>query len=654
MDMRQTLGWILVSLVSACVVEPVDGELGSDGDEPAEFRAAPPVLAASAVACPSWRQVVRRNTEAPCGAVVTAKGTWTGTKLFGTTPGEYAKYCVYEFSGTPIKADTDALYGKDWVVEAAADCRVVVPQTGLDEVINPELRALTIDRLDNVSEAELDLDDTEELRAPIRIAVIDTTPHDDPATPRDDHGLVVADLIESIAHGCNSPETCNVIVDNVLGLARYGPGKTHTDPINGGFIAFHSEIAAAVHNTVLAWELSKNQNFQPKLIINFSVAWLKAFGGDPGASSPAVNATLLALRRASCQDALIIAAAGNESQDCVPGPMVPADWEKLAVPTQQECNNVMGVPWVSSPAPYKALVHSVGGLDYEDAEVSVTRDLGRPRLAAIAEHVVGSDVTDTARTGTSMSAAVVSGVAGLVWSYHSTLTSHEIIALIYGGGVPTGENAEYARSGVHEIKRATACSALAQSCLPPLACPGTFDLDCVVDPLETDALHDAITGLVPDSTSQITLTEFGECPGYCGDTLTRWVAPGAPAVCDPIPGTARIDYLVAPQPTNPACPACNWTTSGSPDQGDYVVTVNASLGGRYSQMIDTNVTIEMTLEDGTVWPAYDLGNANLSTTSRGLDLEPAPTSRVVSGKIHIRFAGMANPVSGDLLPPVVQ
>jgi hypothetical protein len=88
---------------------------------------------------------------------------------------------------------------------------------------------------------------------------------------------------------------------------------------------------------------------------------------------------------------------------------------------------------------YAPLVHSVGGVDGRDERLAITRPWGHPRLAAY-----GMEVTAPAKkvekgyteplTGTSMSAAIVSGIAAGVWRARPTLTAAEVIGLVYSSG----------------------------------------------------------------------------------------------------------------------------------------------------------------------------------------------------------------------------
>lgn len=617
----------------------------------------PPVLAAAPIVCPTWKQVVYRNVTGPCPTINVGAKQWTGARMFPEWGGDYDKYCAYEFSGlaAPTVPQLDALRTKPWVVEAAADCAVTGPSSVLAD-IDPVLRDLVKASVDTVTAAELDLTQTSGSRAPVLVAVLDTTPTIEPIDPNDDHGIVVAELIERIAHGCEPTDPlCAVLVQNFLALPRTGLARADKDPVNGGYAAMWSELAAATYTAVRQWELSKTPTYQPKLVLNFSVAWLEAFGGgnlvtDP----PGVDALLLALRRASCEGALIVAAAGNDMQDCRSGPMLPGGWEELAAPTANECTTLYGVSNpVTSVATYQPLVHSVGGVGFHDGPVSVSREGGRPRLAAIADHVT-LDTLYTPRTGTSMSAAVVSGIAALVWSYRPNIAAPDLAELIWANGVDTGDISDYSLSGEFAIKRATACTALTAACAGPQCPSGVNPAACDLSTPSTDALDAVLATIVPDEFDTIETVEVGQCPTYCGESVDLWVNaaadPAIPLECPALPGTAKVDYLVAPQPTNPGCPTCMWKASGSTGV-DYSVSVDAALGGPWITTTDINVSVTLKLVNGSQIP-YNLGNIDLSTVTKHIDLLPAPSVAVKSATIDITFVegGKTTTVSGDLLP----
>jgi Subtilase family len=634
---RWALGAALV-LTTACAGD--DTEAADDDADASEFRELPPPDLPPAVVsqiCPSYRQAVRRD-DGSCASF----GAWTGSKMFGAgATGEFAKYCVYQHSGTPDHNAVTTFQAHAGITEAATECLSVRPQTEILTTTYPPLHALSIDRFDQVDGVELDIGATAAGRSPVTVAVVDTTPLLDPATPRNPHGIIVADLIQDISHGCETSSLfCKVLVQNVLGMPRYGFGKGQVDGVHGGYAAFPSEAAAGVYSAIASWEA--NPSPRPKLIINLSLAWLRKFGGDDLLNAPpGVDAFYLALQRASCRGALIVAAAGNAKDDCESGPMLPADWEKLPAPTAAQCLAAGVASPVTSIAAYQPLVHSIGGVDTEDEPIPETRELGRPRLAALASNVVGSDPTTPPLTGTSMSAAAFSGIAALVWSYNPWLTSHEIAELAWSSGIATGDTADYGANGtLGAISRLTACSTLAAACDDPRAsCPGSFALDCGGTPPPADDLANAIAGVVADATEEIEVAHLGECASYCSGTTDNWYAADGSDECPLLDGPSRTDYLTSPQPDNLGCSSCTWYTTSS-NTANQTTTILAGLTAKYVGMNVTNAVVNLTLTGQSRPTPYDLGDVDLvyGTTS-AVTIKNGPTVPIVGGTITLTFAG---------------
>ena len=132
------------------------------------------------------------------------------------------------------------------------------------------------------------------------------------------------------------------------------------------------------------------------------------------------------LNHAVCRGNLVIAAAGHRgtSVDDNAGLMYPAAFEAEAA-------------WSCD----QRLANSVGALDLEDNDASVTRDRGQPRLAAYAEHLSSRDGSQPANSGTSYAAATVSGTAALVWAHASHFSAARVLESIYDSGVSLGRPA---------------------------------------------------------------------------------------------------------------------------------------------------------------------------------------------------------------------
>jgi len=643
MEMKRHSWWLGIGLIVGAGCSTQDAHAVDDGM--VGFR---DLLDITGEVCPGWRQVVRR----PDGNCVDIGNVWKGSSMLGDgADGVFAQYCVYQHTGTPTQDDVDQFQAHGAFASAANDCLVVQPQGALIEQLNPPLRDLTVDRLDLVDDSEIS--GTKSERAPVFVAVVDTTPRDDPPDPRSDHGLAVATLIDDIAHGCSSPSpSCNVFVENELALPRFGFGKKDRDPLNGGYAGFKSEAARGAFRAMKDWEAiifdpGIPEVDKPKLVVNLSLAWLPIFGGeDPTNSSPAVEAFYRVLVRLNCEGALVVAAAGNDKDDCGENGMLPAAWEEQLADVDQ-CDAVDVTSPVTSPASYQPVVHSVGGVTWDGEAIGPTRENGRPRLAALGASVVGPDLTRGPLTGTSMSAAAVSGIAALVWSYNRSLTSHELAEIIWSSGKPTGDTADYGLPGqLQEIREATACRALEAACLQTQAC--SLARECRSVELPTDHLGDVIAGVKPDSPEldvEIELQSLGDCEWYCEESPETFSLPGVQDKCLPPDAPERIDYLTMPQPDNPACTSCTWVTTNT-GQTSQQTKILGTRADQYDGWALLGATVEFTYEDGTDGQ-FVLGPLDLRAfETLGATLKGAPAKAIDHGTITLTLQA---PTTGNVV-----
>lgn len=619
-----------------------------------------------AEACPGWRQIaVRKPSKGACPESVVAQDgrTWAGGPVFPAWAhhSAYKSFCVYEIDGSYTAANVTAFQNHTDFVRSASDCFVNGPQTDLEDEIYPPLRDLVEDRADEIPASEIDLTGTAAGRALTRVTVIDTVPNTlPPEGPRDDHGLVVADLIRQFSHGCTvASPFCKVVIQNYLALPRYGLGRDDKDEEHGGFVGSQYDVLMGVYDTMVAWEAMPSP--RPKQVMNFSVGWLPFFNNAPhltNAMSPAVEALGLAMERANCRGALMIAAAGNEHDDCEGGPLSPGLWEKRLAPTPNRCDDI-DIPGVAAaPAnSYNPLIFSVGGLDYEDDAVSVSRVGGRPRLAAIADHVVFDLGNHTARHGTSMAAALVSAMAANIWSYKPGLTARAVMQSIYDGALPTGDTADYTVTGWagdNEIRRATLCRSLKSACQDG-GCPASFALDCIGPndtPMPLDDLYAAVDDVssTPPAATVDLIESVVECPKYCEPgLLATWKrSDGADPVCEvDTAGMTRIDFITEPQPFNPACPGCAIVIEEEEDTtGTHSGILTAALATSYATWDDTGEEITIYDAAGNSAP-LDLGVLNLSSTTRTFPVHGLPflPTRVT---LRITFAN-GRVADGDII-----
>ncbi len=658
-DKRRWIIGAALLLTSACQVDDEPGELD------AVFRDFEPDLPAwvTSELCTGHRQVAIVNAgDCP------VKAGWTKFPLFGATEGdEYEKYCVYDWNGTgnlaarvsTIQADTD-------FDEIASECLSIRPQGQLVTTLNPELRELTQDRIDTVTDAEIGLPGTKNNRGKTLVTVFDTIPAVRPAVPTSSHGVQVADLIKDIARGCNNIATCNVGITTSLGLPRTGPDRQDIDLTNGGFAAMPSDLAIAINNTITTWKNLPQP--RPNIILNLSIGWLRAFGGevDPmtgdlaADAPPGIKAMRTAIERARCHGVLIIAAAGNSKNDCETDPMMPGEWERLPAPDATRCDTVLNV---QSPAnlggsDYHPLVYSVGGLDFDDQPITVTRPGGRPRLAAFAENVVGPDLTYGAASGTSMAAAAVTGTAALVWSFRPNWGPDTLMDELYDSGAELylgtdPIDADYGAEGaIHPIHKVTACKAIKSACAF-INCPPAVDVDCVDTPKPLDELEAAVDALVGDVQQvELEVESIDPCPYYCSTELDANAVDGVG--CPEVQADQQLIIIAEPQPEDLACASCSWETNNTSSTSQETI-IWASLTKGFQNRIVADVLVSLVLDDGTSGgdpEDYPLGPQTLvygTKTPLYLTGSGAPTLPIRRGTITLTFVDGA--VTTDVLVP---
>lgn len=647
-DKRCSIIGAALLLATACQVETIDE---GPGEDESEFRSLPAV--ALTQMCPGWRQNAIRNDGCPNIPGPIGKPNWKGSKLFGAGAiNEYGTHCLYEYNAptNPTPPEVSFFQGAGGMIDVATSCLAVMPEGELVTTLNPPLRDLTKNRIDTVSGTEININGTAAGRSPVVVHVLDTTPLVDPVSPppRNWHGILVADLIMDITHGCQSSSAfCKVVVENHLGLPRYGAGKLQRDLTRGGLAAYHDEVAVGIINALKAWEALPALN-KPKLVINLSIGWLREFGGEVvnGAiddAPPGVKAIQLAIERARCRGAIIIAAAGNEDGECEPNPMLPAEWERLPAPDSDRCGDIDVTLATLGGSDYHPLLYSVGGVDWDDNPIANSRTNGRPRLAALGQHVVGPDLTQAAMTGTSMSAGVISGVAALIWGYKGTLGPDDVMDVIYDSGVEVAPSADYGCEEVKDpIMRVNACEALDLACDTYGGCPNTFNLDCDDDPLSLDELATAVSNLTADPIPPppIVVTPVNDCPQYCtADTADGYAAAGQG--CPTLEGPSRYSHVANPQPDNIGCSSCTWetTSTGTPTQ---VTTIWATLTRSYLGKNVVNASGTLMVDDGStmggVATPFNLGDVDLYTTRKTpLNVPNGPQDPILSGTITLTF-----------------
>lgn len=529
-------------------------------------------------------------------------GPWQGESLF---PGAadagltgLTGYCRYTWTPThpshppnPAQHHITSLAGN--VGEVSPDCMAVMPQgNAITTLVADELLDLFRWRIGWIDPVDMDAAfQGAGARSPVTTAVIDTYPADHtPQHPLSDHGPVVASVVESIACG-DGGVSCSVSVSPFLGLPRDANGDPK--PIRGGYVGRQSDVAGAVYDAMEA-------QGSERLVINLSIGWDPVlFGGvDPTTAPPAVRAVHDALRIARCRGALIIAAAGNTDRlRCDERPLAPGQWQMEVTPTEPECT-ALGVGYVAeaSDAP---LVYAIGGLDQKHSIMPGTRNLGMPRLAASATHTVAQERTglpgDVVKTGTSLSSAVASGAASLLWSFRPDLLPGEVMDLLYDKGFDVGETSTFDPGG-EAIHGVDVCAALTEACTAPpisaLACNGNLALlDCDPPfPVSIPDFIDTIADAAGTPNIQEYEVDFEECNAGCGGPEPRvYESPGIARDCEAI-AIDPLTRFTEPQPPKNGCSDCVLTVEPTTQDATAQLTLSDDFQPTDVAAVDVRIT----------------------------------------------------------------
>ncbi|NVB40382.1 S8 family serine peptidase [Pseudenhygromyxa sp. WMMC2535] len=554
--------------------------------------------------CPTGR-VTRECYDDPANLPCGWKQTPLGPQL--GAPSIFAKTCVFEFDeAVALELSCDQAP----IPDSARDCRVAVLARG---AYGPAFEDwLTRDEsLPGLPPASAD----------VSVAIVDTLAA---------HGDLMKAIIDA------SPDDCGAQAAGAAASCQRRV-QLHAGLSQGG--GWASEVGVAVEQARRAWQASAPNS---KLVINLSLAW-ERYAADPSAiNSPTVYR---ALRRASCDGALIIAASGNESPYACPrGPMEPAVWETLARPTQQECVAEFGAQsfdaghfggrWLACGAnEYCPLVHSIGAVDELDDDLANYREGSRPRLATLGFSAQVD--SDGPMSGTSVSAAIASGAAARLWSHAPNLSGDAIMQALWSTGRPRSGQLADVSIGAAQGQASAPTQNVLEPCLAlqELVAP---NLDCA-GPLSW-APQTPVAASSPGRAVAISEPPPAEtCPSSCNSLQTI----ENPAVL----GSGAPDPWAGPQPSGYPCPPCKikkvmGQTGASPS--DAAAYLELDLDPSLSAQDITGVIITLWDADGTredhLYTPQELGDpaSGDAWTGEAIELEDAALYAVddASGSQH--------------------
>lgn len=277
----------------------------------------------------------------------------------------------------------------------------------------------------------------------VRLVFIDSHPTgewplDAPSSGASWHGYTMAYLAREI--GCPGAAPCPLEIATrlVLRYDHYDPDMPLLPPGSptavGSRIGSVDDLAVAVLEEVAHWQ---SVSPEKKLVLNISVGWDGEVRDDGRRSDLwahkaakmdlSTQRVYAALRYAARRGALVIAAAGNSrgGRPDTRWPVLPAAWE-LRRPT-----------WLPFSLGHKPL-YAVGGVDWQGLPLANSRHRGMPRRAAFGDHAItrtrvpgpDSEGTTEMYTGTSVSAAVASSIAAVLWQLRPDLSAAAVMQIM--------------------------------------------------------------------------------------------------------------------------------------------------------------------------------------------------------------------------------
>ncbi|HEX5719102.1 MAG TPA: S8 family serine peptidase [Thermoanaerobaculia bacterium] len=327
----------------------------------------------------------------------------------------------------------------------------------------------------------------------VRLAFLDTHPTGEgvPAAlpkgkPISEHGYTLTQIARNLICSPEDSDRCAALITTRLALPikkfdAKSRKRTKIDTEQGGHIGTQGDLAQAILDEVDDWRGDLRKRDAPQhLVINLSVAWDgERFGGldaeEIEEMSTGTQAVYWALRYARGFDVLVLAAAGN-AQACEPpsgGPLLPAAWEEAA-PWEEACGEL---------PPGTPLLYAVGGVDTEGKPLANARRRGMAERAAYGAFAVVPDLapgrSTNMYTGTSISTAVASSIAAIVWDTLPDRRPGEIMRLLDGSGDNLSDFHPFvpanfwfgARAAIRRaeppVRRLSLCAALKAACEAP-------------------------------------------------------------------------------------------------------------------------------------------------------------------------------------------
>lgn len=503
------------------------------------------------------------------------------------------QYCRYVWTGAP---DSPAALEGTLAKQLQPDCRVYAQSPMAGALAAAHERAFAEGTQPVVGQP---VDGNQ-----VVIAVVDTAPAST-SLGQSEHGRAIAAIAAKLAGGCVpglGEADCRRSVISELGLpqTRSGPNTNL-----GGYFGYQSELAEGIMAA-----LDRVAIDDRKLVINLAVGW-EPKPDEVSSPTPAVQAVREAIAVAHCRGAAIVAASGNRTPGsaCATQATAPGLWASESGWTAAQCSGLGLVGnQINLPSPLHAhhpFLHAATPLDWDAGNLADFREGSNARVAATGFAGVDSRMGTSygPMTGSSVSTAVLSGVAALVWSYFPDLGADAVMQLIYDSGTPTSQTASLILppqsqqlAGTPQ-RQATACGALQHACTnwqsytvahagvpatPPSVC-ATLSGHCPARPSSVDT--QAWANDFDQALAQLADGQVGRADGPVWTTVQCVGCNNQPRFVMLPPGMASepAQAWVVPQPQAAPCPICKIKKPTN--------AIHLSLDPTY----DSHTLLEMTL-----------------------------------------------------------
>ena len=575
-----------VLVLASCGLDAIDGAGREDGADP-EFRATPDVSLVQATDSEwvvEWDQPV---------AVCPNDGNWDGKSIYDVHPflstnaptvPKLQRFCRYTWIG-PVPPSDNPLPspppGASYIVAKNPITVGVAPQGVLRDALGPYLldRFRWRYRHPGVGSS---FEGSADLREPVVLAIVDTKPNDPGQPGKSNHGRIMIELAKPIV--CPPDSTgCAVEIMPTLGMPRTGVGANWDE---GGYYGAVADVALGVIEAVQRW---KTRPDSPRLVISLALGIdLETFDPNGNGTGASRNLLLDALRWASCEGALIVAAAGNDVGLGTSGALYPATLEAEDMPGEQACNNFLNGSYQVDTTPYAPLVHAVGGLDDNLGELDSARPDSTPRLVAAATAGIaplGPSQWTFPATGTSVSTTVTSSTAALVLSFDDTLGRNAVMQRLHDSGRSTNISAAvYFGASQPDVKRVDLCGTLEDVCVGGTDACTAVTLDCSLGnqlPYSDAFLADQLALLSLDPETQ-TYRTTKQCTAIDGELRQTAFSTGGgilPPTCASI-DYQPLDVIAAPQPDLPVCDTCSGSFANNLAHVEFAPTYEDEIVSR--------------------------------------------------------------------------